>query len=95
MRPVGAVAAEIGKDLGGKAVAHLLPRLAVGAVEGVGEVNVAEQPAGVMIICVAAARAGENGEKVALLLGGDAALMRQLVRAGRGEQHRGGIHVDV
>ena len=57
--------------------------------------NVAEQPAGVMIICVVAARAGENGEKVALLLGGDAALMGKLVRAGRGEQHCGRIHVDV
>ena len=95
LRPVGAVVAQIEHDLVGKRIANLLPCVGVDAVQRVAEVNVAEHPARIVVVCVVAARAGEDREEVALLLGRDASLVRELVRAGRGQQHRGRVHVHV
>ena len=95
LRPVGAVVAQIEHDLVGKRIANLLPCVGVDAVQRVAEVNVAEHPARIVVVCVVAARAGEDRKEVALLLGRDPALVRELVRAGRGQQHRGRVHVHV
>ena len=95
LRPVGAVVAQIEHDLVGKRIANLLPCVGVDAVQRVAEVNVAEHPARIVVVCVVAARAGEDREEVALLLGRDPTLVRELMRAGRGQQHRGRVHVHV
>ena len=57
--------------------------------------RISEQTRAVSVIRVSIAQRGEHGREIGLLLPGDAALVRQLVRHRGGEVAAGRVHIDV
>ena len=93
--PVGVIRCQIRQHRVRKAVPDGLPGRRIRLVQGVAQVDVPHQPAGVFVHRIAAGGGGQHRQEVALLLRGDAPLVGQLVGDGGGDQAGGGVHVDV
>lgn len=93
--PIGRLRLEVRAHGVGEAVVDLGIGLVVRAGQGVAEVDVGQGRAGVAEVRVFRLQAGEDGDEVALLLHGHAALVGYLVLARRGQEEDGRIHVEV